>query len=112
MLIGVLIIAVGVTGYLSMRELNKQQSLALQTLEQQISNNYDANIKEQVQNAHSMLQAVYDKTKTGEYTLEEAKKVGADLLRNLRYGTEGYFWADTYDGTNVVLLGSATERCV
>lgn len=109
MLIGVLIIAVGVTGYLSMRELNKQQSLALQTLKHQISNNYDANIKEQVQNAHSMLQAVYDKTKTGEYTLEEAKKVGADLLRNLRYGTEGYFWADTYDGTNVVMLGSATE---
>ena len=30
-------------------------------------------------------------------------------LRELRYRDGGYFWADTYDGENVVLLGSATE---
>ncbi len=31
-------------------------------------------------------------------SLVQAKKLGADLLRELRYGTEGYFWADTTEG--------------
>ncbi|MFQ8877056.1 MAG: cache domain-containing protein [Roseburia hominis] len=44
-----------------------------------------------------------------DYSYEEAETRGADLLRELRYGNGGYFWADTYDGENVVLLGSATE---
>ena len=35
--------------------------------------------------------------------------MGASLLRDLRYGEAGYFWADTYDGNCVVLLGSETE---
>jgi methyl-accepting chemotaxis protein len=42
-------------------------------------------------------------------SLEEAKKLGADLLRDLRFGEEGYFWTDTSKGVNVVLLGSKTE---
>ena len=35
--------------------------------------------------------------------LDQAKKLGADLLRDLGYGKEGYFWADTVDGVNLVL---------
>ena len=42
---------------------------------------------------------------TGAMTLEKAKELGADLLRGLRYGTDGYFWADTTEGVNVVLYG-------
>jgi len=40
-------------------------------------------------------------------TLEQAKKLGAELLRGLRYGdnNEGYFFADTTEGVNVVLYG-------
>jgi hypothetical protein len=41
----------------------------------------------------------------GEMTLDQAKRLGADLLRELRYGDEGYFWADTTQGVNVVLYG-------
>lgn len=82
---------------------------ALDQLEQQIRDDYDTNIKEEVQNAISMLDAVNKKCENGEYTLEEAKKIGADILRDMRYGEAGYFWADQTDGTNVVLLGSATE---
>lgn len=39
--------------------------------------------------------------------MNQAKKLGADILRDLRYGddNQGYFWADTTDGTNVVLYG-------
>ncbi len=32
-----------------------------------------------------------------------------DQIRDLRYGNNGYFWVDTYDGTNVVLFGNDTE---
>ncbi len=65
----------------------------------------DLLIKSEVETALSMLQALYTKHQQGEMTLEQAKKLGADLLRELRYGDEGYFWADTTEGVNVVLYG-------
>ena len=65
----------------------------------------DLLIKSEVETAVSMLQAIYTKHQEGEMSLVQAKKLGADLLRELRYGTEGYFWADTTEGVNVVLYG-------
>ncbi len=65
----------------------------------------DQIVKSQVETAVSMLQAIAEKHKKGEITVEQAKKLGADLLRELRYGTDGYFWADTTEGVNVVLYG-------
>ena len=65
----------------------------------------DLIIQSEVETAISMLQAVYEKHQKGEMTLEQAKKLGADLLRKLSYGTDGYFWADTEQGVNVVLYG-------
>ena len=65
----------------------------------------DLLIKSEVETAVSMLQAIYVKQQHGDMTLEKAKKLGADLLRELRYGTDGYFWADTTEGVNVVLYG-------
>ncbi len=72
---------------------------------QQAVNCQDILIKTQVETALSMLNAIYTKHKNGELTLEQAKHLGADLLRELRYGDDGYFWADTTDGVNVVLYG-------
>ena len=65
----------------------------------------DKLIKSEVETAVSLLQAVYDLHQAGELTLDEARVLGADLLRELRYGKDGYFWADTEDGVNVVLYG-------
>jgi methyl-accepting chemotaxis protein len=65
----------------------------------------DQLIKSEVETAHSMLHAIFKKYQEGEMGLDEAKKLGADLLRELRYGTDGYFWADTTEGVNVVLYG-------
>jgi methyl-accepting chemotaxis protein len=61
----------------------------------------DMLIKSEVETAVSMLQAIYTKHKKGEMSLMQAKKLGADLLRELRYGTDGYFWADTMEGVLV-----------
>jgi len=65
----------------------------------------DLLIKCEVETAVSMLQAIFTKHQQGEMTLEQAKKLGADLLRELSYGSGGYFWADTEEGVNVVLYG-------
>ena len=65
----------------------------------------DLLIKSEVETAVSMLQAIYTKHQEGEMSLVQAKKLGAHLLRELRYGSEGYFWADTTEGVNVVLYG-------
>lgn len=66
---------------------------------------HDLLIKSEVETAVSMLAAIELKHKRGEMSLEAAKRLGAELLRELRYGTEGYFWADTEAGVNVVLYG-------
>ena len=70
---------------------------------------YDEQIKQQVNNVVSLCQTIYDQYQAGVYTEEEAKKLAADEIRQLRYGDGGYFWVDQYDGTNVVLLGNDTE---
>lgn len=89
--------------------MNRIADRALESQEKQILSDYDNAIKDQVDNAISMLNVYNSMYENGECTLEEAKKQGADMLRELRYSDNGYFWADTYDGTNVVLLGNDTE---
>jgi len=65
----------------------------------------DFMIKCEVETALSLLQAVYALHLKGEMTLDKAKELGAGLLRELRYAGDGYFWADTIGGVNVVLHG-------
>jgi methyl-accepting chemotaxis protein len=94
------IIAVVFGAYLFGRSTNSQ-SVATQ------KEKHDLVIKTQVETAVSMLDALYQKSQKGEFSIDEAKQRGADLLRELRYGEnkDGYFWADTTDGGNVVLYG-------
>lgn len=66
----------------------------------------DLLIKSEVETAVSMLAAIHARQQKGEMSLEKAKELGAGLLRELRYGKDGYFWADTKEGVNVVLYGS------
>lgn len=84
---------------------NKLLGIEKQTL----NDDFDRHIKEQVDTVIAMLDSINKKYTSGQITLDEAKKEGADLLRNLKFGQDGYFWADTVDGVNVVLLGSKTE---
>ena len=80
-------------------------SVGTQAGKLEYSSAQDLLIKSEVETAVSMLQAIFTMHQQGELTLKQAKKLGADLLRELRYGTEGYFWADTTEGVNVVLYG-------
>nr|WP_305733469.1 methyl-accepting chemotaxis protein [Trichlorobacter ammonificans] len=76
---------------------------------QSLYRDFDTQAQHLVETASSMLQRVYERHRSGELTLEESKKLGADLLRNLKFGGDGYFWADTTEGINVVLLGKPAE---
>lgn len=67
-----------------------------------LMNRYDQDIKHQVENVVTMLDGVYRLHKAGKITFEEAQYQGKEIVRYIRYGTEGYFWIDTYDGTNVM----------
>ena len=67
-------------------------------------------LKNETQEAMSICQVMYNRYQAGEMTLEEAKKESADIIRELKYNDgSGYFWVDTSQGVNVVLLGRDTE---
>ncbi|VBB07383.1 Hypothetical protein LUCI_2627 [Lucifera butyrica] len=74
-----------------------------------LQDQFDRNIRLQVETAVSMINEIYQQQKNGQLTEDQAKKQAAAILRNLRYDKDGYFWADTVDGVNVVLLGRNTE---
>ena len=63
-------------------------------------------LKIETETAISIIDTVYKRQQAGQLTQEQAMAEAANLVRNLRYDNgEGYFWIDTYEGINVVLLG-------
>ena len=96
-------------GILSIISITKTQNTALATMETEMRDSFDTLISTQVQNAESVLTHYNEKAVKGEISLDEAKKQAAANLRTMHYGEDGYFWADTTNGVNVVLLGNETE---
>lgn len=82
---------------------NHAQLAAYRTdLEESVGNQ----LKGETEVAYGILEEYYKKQQAGELTENQAKKEAADRVRDLRYdGGNGYFWIDTVDGNNVVLLG-------
>ncbi|MCB2361247.1 methyl-accepting chemotaxis protein [Clostridium estertheticum] len=81
----------------------------ISTIDTTARKDYDEKIKYQVENVITMLGGIDKKYQSGKISLIEAKKLGADLIREMKYGDGGYFWVDTVDGDNIVLLGGASE---
>ncbi len=79
------------------------------SLEASLRDSFDRLVKSEVETAASMLERVAALRDSGELETAQAERLGADLLRALRFGSDGYFWADRTDGTNIVLLGGASE---
>ncbi|WP_160689775.1 methyl-accepting chemotaxis protein [Clostridium sp. C2-6-12] len=109
LLILLIFIAISGIAVVNIQKQSEANKVSLDVLEKTIRQDYDEYIKSQVNNVISLLDGINKKYKDGEYTLEEAKKLSADLVRGLRYKDGGYFWADTTEGQNVVLLGNKTE---
>ncbi len=96
-------------GILNMSGMEKSYQQSVSSMKEVLYADYDQQIKGQVENVITLLEKIYAEYMDGVYTEEEAKKLAADLVRELRYGESGYFWIDTCEGDNVVLLGQETE---
>lgn len=96
-------------GILNMRGMEKSYQQSVSSMKDVLYSDYDEQIKGQVGNVITLLEKIYAESQAGVYSEEEAKKLAADMIRELRYGESGYFWVDTYEGDNIVLLGEETE---
>lgn len=93
-----------ISGYTIYRmKVDAKENLAL--LRQTMLTDFDRSMKGQVENAVSLVQALYKQQMAGAITEQEAKQRAADYLRQIRFNGEDYFWIDTYEGVNVVLYG-------
>lgn len=101
--------AMCIMGVMNMSGMEKSYQQSVSSMRQVLYDDYDEQIKDQVGNVITLLNEIYAECQEGAYTEEEAKKQAADIVRELRYGESGYFWIDTYEGDNVVLLGQETE---
>ena len=74
-----------------------------------LNQQFDRSIKLQVETAASVVKGVYELQQRGQLPEAEARKRAADIIRNLRFDNDNYFWIDTTEGVNVVLLGRDQE---
>ena len=103
------LVALAIASVIAIYGMYEEGNEAVASLEVAIRNDYDQTIKDQVNNAISLIDGIYQKYQTGEYTLEEAKTLAADLVREIHYKEGGYFFIDTYEGVSIAMLGDAVE---
>jgi signal transduction histidine kinase/DNA-binding response OmpR family regulator len=108
-LIAASLLAIGTLSGVAIYRMRQLSEASLVIHNKSLLESHDALIKGQVQTVVSMLQALEERALRGEITADEARKQGANLVRQLRYQREGYFWVDTDEGVNVVLLGKPSE---
>ena len=93
------------TGSIALKQFINSHANFIDAYRKSLSNDFDILTKSQVELAMSTLQRVYERHQKGEMTLDEAKALGGDILRNMHFGKDGYVWADTSQGVNVAMLG-------
>lgn len=81
----------------------------LKSTSEMLYGNFDRVASLEVETILSLLKKIDEMDKAGELGGMDAKELSRKIIRDLRYEEEGYFWIDTYDGTNVVLLGKPIE---
>ena len=108
-IVALVLVLVASESFISIQNMNQLKNKALDTMDTSSRQNYDDSIKEQVSVVISLLSEINNEYKAGRYSLDEAKKIAADEIRQMRYGNGGYFWVDQADGKNIVLLGNSTE---
>jgi len=84
-------------------------SKMISNLDKIMRNNFDNQIRFQVETAITMLDTVDNKVESGQITIEEGKFEAKTLLRGLKYGQDGFFTVDTEEGLNVVSNGTSEE---
>lgn len=83
--------------------LARLQNISLENEHNTMYANYDEKIQGQVQNTISLIKTYDAEYEKEGLSLEERQARVKELVRGLRYGSDGYFWIDTYDGINILL---------
>jgi methyl-accepting chemotaxis protein len=96
----------GIAFYILIKEKQKSDIELTSNL---LNADFNRLVQTQVQTATSVLKRVHELSSSGIVPAMNEQELAATLLRGMRYGESGYFWADKSDGTNVVLLGRDIE---
>ena len=84
---------------------NKEE---MREFRQMLVTDVEDQLRNQTLSAMNAIDEFHKRQLAGELTEAQAKLFAAETVRNMRYeGDGGYFWIDTFDGVNVVLLGRA-----
>ena len=110
LMVGTSLVTVICITALWLQTLRMEARTQLENYRTQLLQDVDTSLKNEAQIVVSLLEKVYQQQQAGLLSEPEAKKIAADLVRDLRYDDgKGYFWIDTADGVNVVLLGRDVE---
>ena len=110
LMVGTSLVTVICITALWLQTLRMEARTQLENYRTQLLQDVDTSLKNETQIVVSLLEKVYQQQQAGLLSEPEAKKIAADLVRDLRYDDgKGYFWIDTEDGVNVVLLGRDVE---
>ena len=84
-------------------DMRSQQKRMLKHQKERMQKDYDEKIQWQVENAVSLI-ATYDDIYEKEGVPKEERMTRIkEIIRGIRFGTDGYFWIDTFDVINVLL---------
>ena len=108
MMIGASVITMVCAGLIFFKSMLDSTEERIQTYKDTLVADVERELKIETESAISMIDAIYKRQQAGQLTEEQAKAEAATLVRAMRYDNgAGYFWIDTYEGINVVLLGRA-----
>ena len=105
----VTLIALAILGGYAIYNIRETSRKELSDYRASLYEQFDRSIKWQVETTVSLIQDIYNQQQKGLLPEADARKRAADLVRNLRFDNGNYFWIDTSNGVNVVLLGRDQE---
>lgn len=109
-IVGIAVITAALISAIFIHNMIAESDRQIKIYRQSLTESVERELKLETESAITVLANVYKRQQAGEFTEEQAKKLAADLVRQMRYDDgAGYFYIDTYDGVNVVLLGRDAE---
>ena len=81
----------------------RRERYTMHTLSERLYRDYDKQIKEQIQNVITLIASADAFYENEGFSVDERQQKIKEIVRGIRYGTEGYFWIDRFDGVNVLL---------
>lgn len=102
--ISILVATLAIGGF-SAWQLYSSNAQQMAVLKAEMLTGYDKTIKTATESVTNQLQGVKNQVAAGILTQEEGQLVAADVVRNAKYGKDGYFFVYGLDGMTIVLLG-------